>query len=166
MAADAERNPSERIASADPRQIDEVLAAILAAPKYRAIHPALVYTLAARELAARRSVKAAIKATKNKLHQIAGAYVEQRIDIAGWVRQLQTHDVPRLATASEKALIQAALANPHGAHLGASFIRASLDLMVRHASTRERFANCAAFFMPKSSPISPLSGLSSTLGAG
>ncbi len=156
MAANAEHNPSERIASADPRQIDEVVAAILAAPKYRAIHPALVRTLAARELAAHRSVKASIKATKNKLHQIAGAYVEQRIDIAGWVRQLQAHDVPRLATASEEALIQAALANPHGAHLGVSVIRASLDLMARHASTRERLPIVQRFYAEILAALPPI----------
>lgn len=156
MVANAEHNSSERIASAAPRQIDEVVAAILATPKYRAIHPALVHTLAARELAAHRSVKAAIKATKNKLHQIAGAYVEQRIDIAGWMRQLQTRDVSRLATASNEALIQAALANPHGAHLGVSFIRASLDLMARHASSRERLPIVQRFYAEILADLPPI----------
>ncbi|MGB9754313.1 hypothetical protein [Roseiflexus castenholzii] len=82
------------MASAESLQIDEVVAAVLAAPKYRMIAPSLVRTLAMRELAARRNVKAAIKATKNKLHQIVGAYAEPRIDVAEWVRQLQTHEVP------------------------------------------------------------------------
>lgn len=144
------------MASADPRQIDEVVAAVLAAPKYRMIAPSLVRTLAMRELAARRNVKAAIKATKNKLHQIVGAYAEPRIDVADWVRQLQAHEVPSCTTASEDALIQAALANPHGAHLGASFIRASLDLMARHASTRERLPIVHRFYAEILADLPPI----------
>ena len=144
------------MASADPCQIDEVVAAVLAAPKYRAIDPSLVHTIAVRELAARRSLKEAIKATKNKLHQIAGAYVEQRIDVAGWVRQLQAHDAPRSATVSDDALIQAALANVHVAHLGASFIRASRDLMARHASTRERLPIVQRFYAEIFAALPPI----------
>ncbi|MCS6939187.1 MAG: 16S rRNA methyltransferase [Roseiflexus sp.] len=127
-------------------QIDEIVAAVLAAPKYRTIAPSLVRTLAVREFAAHRSVKAAIKATKNKLHQVAGAYVDQRIDVADWLRRLQSHDVPYPSTAPDEALVQAALANPRIAHLGESFIRASLDLMARHASTRERLPIVQRFY--------------------
>lgn len=146
MAANDEHNPSEPAASSESRQIDEVVAAVMAALKYRAIDPSLVRTLAVRELAARSSLKEAIKATKNKLHQIAGAYVEQRIDVASWMHQLQAYDDSRPATVSDHALVQSALANPRIAHLGASFVRASLDLMARHASTRERLPIVQRFY--------------------
>ncbi|MCS6840789.1 MAG: 16S rRNA methyltransferase [Roseiflexus sp.] len=146
MSVNTGHSSSERLASPDASQIDEVVATVLAAPKYRTIAPSLVRTLAMRELAARRSVKAAIKATKNKLHQVAGAYVEQRIDVADWLRRLQSHDASSPSAAPDDALVQAALANSRVAHLGESFVRASLDLMARHASTRERLPIVQQFY--------------------
>lgn len=156
IGADAEHNPSGRAASVDSRQIDEVVTAVLAAPKYRTIDPSLVRMLAVRELAARRSFKEAIKATKNKLHQIAGAYVEQRIDVASWIRRLQAHDLSCPVTASDDELIQAALAHPHAARLDASFVRASLDLMARHASTRERLPIVQRFYAEIFADLPPI----------
>ena len=85
MSEDAEHSPPGRKALSDAGQIDAVVEAILAAPKYRSIAPTLVRTLAARELVVRRNVREAIKATKNRLHQVVGAYVEQRIDVERWL---------------------------------------------------------------------------------
>ncbi len=156
MAANAQHNRSEPVASSESRQIDEVVAAVLAAPKYCAIDPSLVRMLAVRELVARKNVKEAIKATKNKLHQIAGAYVEQRIDVASWMHQLQAYDDSRPATVSDHSLIQAALANPRIAHFDASFVRSSLDLMARHASTRERLPIVQRFYAEIFADLPPI----------
>lgn len=156
MPANTKHNPSDRVASPDAPQIDEVVAAVLAAPKYRTIAPSLVRTVAARELAAHRSVKAAIKATKNKLHQVAGAYIEQRVDVADWLRRLQARDAPYPPTAPDDALVQTALTNPRVAHLGESFIRASLDLMARHASTRERLPIVQRFYAEVFASLPPI----------
>lgn len=146
MPAGAEHNRLDRLALADPRQIDEVVAAVLASPKYRSIAPALVHRLAMRELAARKSLKEAIKATKNKLHQIAGAYVERQMNVADWLQRLQAHDVPRDSSTYHEALVQAALANPRFAHCSEAFFRVSLDLMASHASTRERLPVMQRFY--------------------
>jgi len=54
---------------------EEVLRQIAATPKYRHIAPETVLRLAAAELAKRRSPREAVKAVKNKLHQIYAAYV-------------------------------------------------------------------------------------------
>lgn len=98
--------------------IDIIAADVLASAKYRAVSPALVRDLAARELAAGRSRKEAIKAVKNKLHQVAGAYFEARPDYAGWLRELQT---PLFKTACQA-------------------------VMRRHASTRERLPVLERFY--------------------
>ncbi|WP_296760233.1 hypothetical protein [Roseiflexus sp.] len=117
MPEDAEHSPPGRKALSDAGQIDAVVDAILAAPKYRSIAPTLVRTLAVRELAVRRNLREAIKATKNRLHQVVGAYVEQRIDVERWLTLLQRGTALPPVTPSDETLLQAAQANPRVAHL-------------------------------------------------
>ena len=69
-------------------EIDPTTAEVLDSAKYRAVSPDLVRDLAARELAAGRSHKAAVKAVKTRLHQIAGAYAESRPDYRAWLGAL------------------------------------------------------------------------------
>ncbi|MCY4081288.1 MAG: hypothetical protein OXF54_13685 [Caldilineaceae bacterium] len=80
--------------NADPpppdHQLDQVLASILTARKYRSIHPGLVRDIAAAELAKGRSIKEAVKAAKSQLHQSAGAYIRRNLDYDDALRQLQT----------------------------------------------------------------------------
>ncbi|MYH62467.1 MAG: hypothetical protein F4148_12165, partial [Caldilineaceae bacterium SB0675_bin_29] len=71
-------------------QLDQALASILAARKYRAVHPGLVRDIAAAELAKGRSIKEAVKAAKNQLHQSAAAYIRRNLDYDDALRQLQT----------------------------------------------------------------------------
>jgi len=156
MPEDAEHSLPGRKALSDAGQIDAVVDAILAAPKYRSIAPTLVRTLAARELAVRRNVWEAIKATKNRLHQVVGAYVEQRIDVERWLTLLQAGTALLPATPSDEALIRAALANPRGAHLDASFLRTTLHLMVQHASTRERLPFLSHFYASICAALPPI----------
>ncbi|MFN8440406.1 MAG: hypothetical protein U0175_06555 [Caldilineaceae bacterium] len=66
------------------RQLEELVTAVQASAKYRSIAPELIRQLAAQELAKRRTQKEAIKATKNKLHQIAGAYLADLPDYNEW----------------------------------------------------------------------------------
>src|SRR5262245_15507029 len=70
-------------------QLDELVQAVLASPKYRAISEELIRVIGARELSARRGMKEAVKATKNKLHQIAGAYLDARPPYDQWLAQLE-----------------------------------------------------------------------------
>ena len=156
MSEDAEHSPPGRKALSDAGQIDAVVEAILAAPKYRSIAPTLVRTLAVRELAVHRNVREAIKATKNRLHQVVGAYVEQRIDVERWLTLLQAGAALPPVTPSDETLLQAARANPRVAHLDASFLRATLYLMAQHASTRERLPFLIHFYATIYAALPPI----------
>ncbi len=61
-------------------RLDELVAAVLAGPRYRPISGEMVRRIAAQELEKGRSWKETIKATRNKLHQVGGAYQEAGID--------------------------------------------------------------------------------------
>ena len=54
--------------------LDELVAAVLATPKYRAVCADTVRRLGAAELAKRGGLEAALKATKSRLHQVFGAF--------------------------------------------------------------------------------------------
>ena len=60
--------------------LDALIAAVLGSSKYRTVSPDFVRAIGARELAARPNLKAAIKATKNALHQAGGAFTDAPID--------------------------------------------------------------------------------------
>ena len=57
-------------------QLDQLVNAVLASRKYKSISQDLIKNLGSQELAKHHPLKEAIKATKNKLHQIGGAYLE------------------------------------------------------------------------------------------
>jgi 16S rRNA (guanine(1405)-N(7))-methyltransferase len=70
--------------------LDGIVATVLSSKKYRAVCADTVRRVAARELAAapHSNAKAAVKATKRRLHQIYGAF-EGDLDAAAASRQLQ-----------------------------------------------------------------------------
>jgi 16S rRNA (guanine(1405)-N(7))-methyltransferase len=97
------------------RGLKELVTAVTQSPKYAHISPDLVWQVGERELAVRRSFKEAVKATKNKLHQVGGAYFEAKLDYPAMLAQLrQAADDPD------------------------AFRTVCRELMRRHASTRER----------------------------
>src|SRR5262245_50908661 len=102
----------------DPERarLEELVRSVVESQKYRAISEELIRRIGLRELAARRSLKEAVKATRNKLHQVAGAYLDDRPAYADWAEQLAS-----AAQAGDSELRQA-----------------SLRIMQHHASTRER----------------------------
>jgi len=69
--------------------LERVVEAVAGSPKYRAVAPEFVRRVAAQELARRSDWKEALKATKSKLHQVGGAYLESRPDYAVWQAELQ-----------------------------------------------------------------------------
>lgn len=77
----------------DHNELARLITAVSQASKYRHIAPDLIKTVGAQELEKRRSFKEAVKATKNKLHQVGGAYQESKIDYA---RALDTIDPENL----------------------------------------------------------------------
>lgn len=107
-------------------QLDQALATILAARKYRAIHPGLARDVAAAELAKGRTLKEAVKAAKNQLHQSAAAYIRRNLNYDDALHELKT-------------TVAAAKRGP-GSHPSANpTVRKLLrSLMAAHASTHER----------------------------
>ena len=91
-------------------QSDVVVAQVLESSKYRTLCPDVIRRVAEREIARSRSLKTAVKATKNTLHQIAGAYLEGKPKYSHWAQTvteiwsqtvMDTGKVERLALARE-----------------------------------------------------------------
>jgi len=108
----------------DPDQLDALVVNVLGSSKYRAVSPEFVRAIGARELAARPNLKAAIKATKNALHQAGGAFTDAPIDYG---RAL--------------ARLRAAAANG-----GDALREACAAVMTLHTSTRERLPILDEFY--------------------
>lgn len=117
--------------------LDELVTAVLATSKYHALSPDLVRRVGAEELGKRPRLKEAIKATKNKLHQIGGAYFTAAIDY------------------------DAALARIEEAqHRGAEAQRAALvEVMRLHTSTRERLPLLDTFYTTMLAGLPPINSV-------
>jgi 16S rRNA (guanine(1405)-N(7))-methyltransferase len=118
--------------------LKQAIQAVLASKKYRAIAPELVQAIATGELAKGRSLKEAVKATKNQLHQSAAAYQVGSMDYEGWIHTL------RQAYAED----------------GADASRAQLQaIMAHHASTRERLPILEEFYSGIFNHLPPIHSL-------
>jgi 16S rRNA (guanine(1405)-N(7))-methyltransferase len=95
--------------------VQVVVSAVQGSSKYRYVAEDVIAHIAARELANRRNTKEAIKATKNKLHQVGAAYMPQRATYDRWLAEL------RQAAGDEAALRERCA-----------------EIMRQHASTQER----------------------------
>jgi 16S rRNA (guanine(1405)-N(7))-methyltransferase len=127
--------------SAEDSALDQLVAAVHISVRYRAIAEPLIRRLGERELAKRRGLKEAIKATKNKLHQVAGAYIEEpRYD--AWLAELHdayTREGDETPTEAEDRR------------------RAALRrVMARHASTRERLPILDQFYAQTLATLGPI----------
>ncbi|HZO89901.1 MAG TPA: hypothetical protein VFB38_16345 [Chthonomonadaceae bacterium] len=114
--------------------LEQLLAEIGAGPKYRHVSADLVRRIGQRELAARRSFNEAVHATRNKLHQIAGAYLGGRMRYTKWLDLL-------------------AAAAPNG---DPALRDACAQIMAYHASTRERLSILAEFYRTTLAQIAPI----------
>ncbi|HRQ37734.1 MAG TPA: 16S rRNA methyltransferase [Chloroflexota bacterium] len=112
--------------------IDELLTAVTQSPKYRTIAPDLVRRIGAVELAKRGNFKEAVKGTKNKLHQVGGAYGDTAVDYPKALARLQNAN-------GEEAIRQTCR-----------------DLMRRHASTRERLPILDEFYATTLAGLPPI----------
>jgi len=56
--------------------LDSLVTTVLESAKNRHVSPDVIRQFGEKELASQASLKAAIKETKNRLHQAAGAYLE------------------------------------------------------------------------------------------
>lgn len=105
--------------------LDTVVASVQASPKYRGVSAELVRAIAARELAKRANAKEAIKATKNKLHQVAGVYLDLKPDYDAWLAE-----ITQAAASGDAPTLRAACRG----------------IMRHHASTRERLPILDRFY--------------------
>jgi 16S rRNA (guanine(1405)-N(7))-methyltransferase len=112
--------------------LDALVAQVLASPKYRAVSPDLARRVGAIELAKAANLKEAIKATKNCLHQVAGAYLESP-RYGAWLTEL------RAAFAEGEPAARQALRR----------------VMGRHASTRERLPILDEFYAQTLASLGP-----------
>jgi 16S rRNA (guanine(1405)-N(7))-methyltransferase len=112
--------------------LDALVAAVREGAKYRHLEASLVEAVAAAELSKGRSFKESVKATRNKLHQVAGAYLGDRPDYARWLKLI--------TQASDEAERRAAL----------------LQVMGHHASTRERLPYLDNFYTTILGDLAPI----------
>src|SRR4029079_5037795 len=90
--------------------ITDLIQAVQSSQKYGAISEDMIRSIGLRELAARRNLKEAIKATKNKLHQVAGAYLDARLPYAEWLALLESTASGDESRTTSSAFAQACLA--------------------------------------------------------
>lgn len=112
--------------------LDRLLAAVQGSVKYRHVAPALITSIGAAELEKGRSWREAVKATKNKLHQVAGAYFPER---PAYARHLA--DLAQAATPAARAEV-------------------CRTIMAQHASTRERLPILDRFYATLFADLPPI----------
>lgn len=105
--------------------LERLVEAVMASPRYAALSEELVRSVGARELQKRRNFKEAVKQTRSKLHQVGAAYQEGNMQYAAWEQELE-----RLPSSVESTELRAFC----------------LRVMAAHASTRERLPILEAFY--------------------
>ncbi len=114
--------------------LEALVAAVLKSAKYSNLSSELIRDIGARELANRRNLDEAIKATKRKLHQIGGAYTVGSRDYARWLRGI------RIAVESGQR---------------SDLLDCCKQIMGYHASTKERLPILERFFAETLAAIPP-----------
>lgn len=115
------------------KMLDELVTAVTRSAKYAQISPQLVREIGALELAKRPKLKDAVKATKTKLHQVGGAYLDGPQTHDRWLAQLR-------ATAGSPTDLRATC----------------IDIMRHHASTRERIPILDTFYTTTLAGLPPV----------
>jgi 16S rRNA (guanine(1405)-N(7))-methyltransferase len=116
----------------------QLIEAIQSSAKYRHIDVEFIRALGAAELEKRRNLKEALKATKNKLHQVGAAYQENTPHYARWLEALR--GAPQ---AGDPAQLHATCK----------------EIMSHHASTRERLPFLPCFYSALLADIAPISSI-------
>jgi 16S rRNA (guanine(1405)-N(7))-methyltransferase len=106
-------------------QVDQLVAAVLRSSKYRNVCASVIRNIGVHELSKRQNLKTAIKSTKNKLHQVGGAYFLKKPNYGVWLKKL------RKAKKSANENL---------------FRKACAEIMSYHYSTRERLNILEEFY--------------------
>lgn len=115
-------------------RLDDLVERVRASAKYAQVTPSLIRRIGARELAAHRSAREALKATQRRLHQVGAAYLEGRIRYEEWLDRLR-------------------VAREEGEE---AFRRECRQMMRLHTSTRERLPIMPRFFQETLAEIAPV----------
>jgi len=115
--------------------LDHLVAAVTSSRKYHDVCGEVVRNIGARELGAGRSLKQAVKATKNKLHQVGGSYLAPQRRYGEWLEDLRE---------AKRTGGDAALRSACG------------RIMRHHASTRERLTILDQFYACALRQIAPV----------
>jgi len=75
--------------TSEREQLEELVSSVLESSKYRNVCEDLIRKIGRRELSKGQNVKTAVKATKNKLHQIGGAYFLKKPNYDSWLKKLK-----------------------------------------------------------------------------
>ncbi len=106
-------------------KLAQLVEAVHASRKYRHVSEAFISSIGTRELERGESLKEAIKATKNKLHQVGAAFLDDEMSYASWLAEL------RLAARSgDRQVLRDACAR----------------IMLHQSSTRERLPILDQFY--------------------
>src|SRR5215467_7512030 len=116
-------------------QLDQLVEAVLASRNYKHISRDFIEALGTQELAKRSNLKEAIKATRNKLHQVGGAYIEGEAPYRSWIDQLQ-----QVVVRGDQEQLK----------------RACKSIMGYHASTRERLPMLEQFYTTLLADLPPM----------
>ncbi len=120
------------------QHLDALVETVLASPKYRNVSHDLVRTIAGQELVKRQNTKETIKAIKNKLHQVGGAYQSGKETYAKWLAELNN----ALQSGNREALLATCR-----------------RIMSHHASTRERLPILDQFYSTIFASLPPVSSI-------
>ncbi len=115
--------------------LDKLVHDVLSSAKYKGVCADLVRSVGSQELTKRRNGKEALKATKNKLHQVGAVYLDGREDYTAWLSELAA-----VAHLNDLALLQ----------------RTCRTIMAHHASTRERLPILDQFYSTILADIAPI----------
>lgn len=115
--------------------LERLVQAVLQSSKYRNVCPDVIRNIGARELATRRSWKEALKATKNKLHQVGGAYFAANMRYTQWLDELK-----RAIQVKDDTLLRLTC----------------MEIMKHHSSTRERLVILDQFYARILSRLPPI----------
>lgn len=116
-------------------RLEKLVESVLASSRYREVSPGFIREIGARELAVRSSFKEAVKAAKNKLHQVGGAYFAEKQTYAAWLNELQN-----LTRSGDRDALLACLQT----------------IMSHHASTKERLPILVQFYESTLADLPPM----------
>ena len=119
-------------------QIDRLIEAVQASSKYKSIGADFIKYIGTKELAKQRTLKEAIKSTKNKLHQVGSAYQISTPRYASWLDEL--------------TFVKRSGNKQH-------FLDTCKSIMQHHSSTRERLPILEQFYSTILANLPPINSV-------